>query len=146
MLPPYFFLSKNSTCNAVCFRLELIMIKMICFLIEVQLICRFCSYCFFLYFFSYSLKNPRYLSSTMHCSKYNQPYQNSYPLLKIVYMLRLTLLLEDYFYEQLMALYRQHLLENRKKKYQIIIIMHCLVFMSPLDQSLKTISISDPEN
>ena len=44
-----------------------------------------------------------------------------------------------------MALYRQHLLENRKK-YQIIIIMHCLVFMSPLDQSLKTISISDPEN
>ena len=45
-----------------------------------------------------------------------------------------------------MALYRQHLLENRKKKYQIIIIMHCLVFMSPPDQSLKTISISDPEN
>ena len=38
-----------------------------------------------------------------------------------------------------MALYRQHLLEKRKKN--IIIIMYYLVFMSPLDQSFKTISV-----
>ena len=31
-------------------------------------------------------------------------------------------------------------------KRSIIIIMHCLVFIRPLDQSFKTISISDPEN
>ena len=37
-----------------------------------------------------------------------------------------------------MALYRQHLLEKGKK---IIIIMYYLVFISPLDQSFKTISV-----
>ena len=65
MLPPYFFQSKKSTCNAVCFGLEL-MIKMICFL-NCSTINMSFSFVLkvFLYFLSYSFKIPRYLSSKL---------------------------------------------------------------------------------